>query len=405
MGMVINTNMGSLNSIRLLDQSSRSQATSMERLTSGLRINSSKDDAAGLAVSTGMTSQIRGLDMAVKNSNDGIALAQTMDGASEEIVSMMQRMRELAVQSLNGTYSAENRAQMNTEFDALKTELGRVADTTKFNGLSVLNNEGEVTIQAGWQSDIQDKINIETMDFNTAVKTNKDAVSGFQAAATGAGIDAEGDYLAVNVGATALGQAVSVRLEFGKTYDGVTIDESTTQNDVNKALAYAINNNADLQSQGFIATVVSNKVSLSSVKFDLVAADLAAGTSIATNGSDTTAVAAATAGAVATSKAIEIAGLDTVENATKTIAYLDGTMSIVNDYRAKWGATMNRLDYTVSNLQNISENTSAARSRIQDTDYAREAANLARSQVLQQAGMSMLSQSNANSQNVLSLLR
>ena len=405
MSTVINTNMGSLNAVRLLDQSSRSQATTMERLTSGIRLNSSKDDAAGLAVTTGMTSQIRGLDMAVRNTNDGIALTQTMDGASEEIVSMMQRMRELAVQSLNGTYSAENRAQMNTEFDALKTELGRVADTTKFNGLSVLNNEGEVTIQAGWQSDIQDKINIETMDFNTAVKTNKDAVSGFQAAATGAGIDAEGDYLAVNVGATALGQAVSVRLEFGKTYDGVTIDESTTQNDVNKALAYAINNNADLQSQGFIATVVSNKVSLSSVKFDLVAADLAAGTSIATNGSDTTAVAAATAGAVATSKAIEIAGLDTVENATKTIAYLDGTMSIVNDYRAKWGATMNRLDYTVSNLQNISENTSAARSRIQDTDYAKEAANLARTQVLQQAGMSMLSQANQMTQNALSLLK
>lgn len=266
MAMVINTNVGSLNATRLLDQSSRSQATSMERLTSGVRINNSKDDAAGQSVVTNMTSQVRGLDMAVRNANDGMSLIQTADGAMDEQVNMLQRMRELAIQSMNGTYSTDQKAAMNSEVSQLNSELGRIASTTKFNGIQLLAATS-VAFQVGWETGATNQIKY-------------------------------------------IGSAYA-------SIPGLTIATSATQ----------------------AITLISNRL-----------------------------------------KAIE-------------------------SRRAEWGAVQNRLEYTSANLQNISENISASRSRIQDTDYAKEAANLARSQVLQQAGMSMLSQSNANSQNVLSLLR
>jgi len=273
MSMVINTNVSSLNATRQLDVSSREQSVSMERLTSGLRINSAADDAAGLAVATGMTSQIMGTDMAVRNANDGISMAQTIDGAAEEMGDMMQRQRELAVQSLNGTYSAANRTSMNEEFDALSAELTRISSTTKFNGVSVLDTEVSTNLQVGWEDGTNDSINITTIG---------------------------GSAIASNV--TAL-------------------------------------------------------------------------------------------------------GVDTSANAALAITGLDANLSTLTSARSGVGAVQNRLEHTVANLQNVSENISAARSGIQDADFASESANLARTQVLQQAGMSMLSQANSDSQNVLTLLR
>jgi flagellin len=271
MAMVINTNVGSLNAARLLDQSSRSQATSMERLTSGVRINNSKDDAAGQSVVTNMTSQIKGLDMAVRNANDGMSLIQTADGAMDEQVNMLQRMRELGVQALNGTYNASQKTAMKAEVDQLNLELKRIADTTKFNGEKLLGTGANDKIfQVGWEADANNKI----------------------------------------------------------TYG--------------------------------------------------------AGTAFST---------------------VTVAAFGTSGEITTVIGSISTRLTAIEAKRAEWGAVQNRLEYTTSNLQNVSENISASRSRIQDTDYAKEAANLARSQVLQQAGMSMLSQSNANSQNVLSLLR
>ncbi|MBO1928452.1 flagellin FliC, partial [Thiomicrorhabdus sp. 6S2-11] len=150
MAMVINTNMASLNAVRVLGTTSSEQSTSMERLTSGLRINSSADDAAGLAVTDRMNLQIRGTDQAIRNTNDGISVVQTIDGATEELANMLQRMRELGLQSMNETYSDENRGQMDLEFQQLKTEIDRVAETTKFNGTNVMNVDGGLSIQAGW---------------------------------------------------------------------------------------------------------------------------------------------------------------------------------------------------------------------------------------------------------------
>ncbi|MCF6345038.1 MAG: flagellin FliC [Thiomicrorhabdus sp.] len=273
MAMVINTNVGSLNATRQLDSSSRDLSVSMERLTSGLRINSAADDAAGLAVATNMTTQIMGTDMAVRNANDGISMAQTIDGASEEMTNMMQRQRELAIQSLNGTYTAENRGAMDAEFNALSSEIDRIATTTKFNGVEIMDTATSTNLQVGWEATADDIIQLTTIG----------------------------------------------------------------------------------------------------------------------------------GGAIAT--AVALLGVDSTSNAALAIAGLDTQLSTLSTARSGVGAVQNRLEYTVSNLQNLSENTSAARSGIQDADFAKESANLARDQVLQQAGMSMLSQANQSSQNVLALLR
>ncbi|KUJ71045.1 flagellin [Thiomicrospira sp. WB1] len=275
MAMVINTNMAALNANRILDKTSVEQSTAMERLTSGQRINSAADDAAGLAVATGMTSQIRGTEQAIRNANDGMAMIQTVDGATEEVVGMMQRMRELAVQSMNGTYNAENRTQMDEEFTQLQNEIDRIAKTTKFNETSLMNgSNAAISLHVGWE--------------------------------TGA----------------------------------------------------------------------DNKITVSLEGFSL--------------------------GSLNTSTAVAI---DDAGSASNAITQIDADLSNINTFRAKWGALQNRLESTVSNLANVNENMNSARSQIQDADFARESANLARTQVLQQAGMSMLSQANQQSQNVLSLLR
>lgn len=309
--MVINTNMGSENAIRLLSKSSISQATSMERLTSGQRINHAKDDAAGQSIVTGMTSQVRGTEQAIRNANDGMALIQTADGASDEIVNILQRQRELALQSMNGTYNAENRSQMNTEFKQLTTEINRVAATTKFNELPIMANMG-------------------AKGSMLSVATSQRIMQvGWEVANAGSGRDkivfSSGNFWTGVSGATGIfGQATMTNANGSKKL-------------VNSAYSKA--------------------------------------------------------------------SIGTVAAASQTVMKIDSALSNIGTQRAKWGAIQNRLEYTTSNLSNVNENIIAARSRIQDTDYARESANLARTQVLQQAGMSMLTQANQNSQNVMSLLK
>ena len=311
MAMVINTNIGSENAIRLLDKSGRSQATSMERLTSGKSINHAKDNAAGLAIATGMTAQARGTDQAVRNANDAMSLIQTADGASEEIVNMLQRQRELAVQSLNGTYNAENRSQMDTEFQQLTTEINRVAGTTKFNEVNVmarLSTKG---------------------NFLSTATSNRVMQVGWEVGAAGSGRD-------------------KITVSMGNFWTGAS-------------------GNGAIFGQATITNANGSKAVVNS--------------------------------------AYSKASIGTTTAASQAVMKIDSALSNIGTLRAKWGATQNRLEYTVSNLNNVNENIMAARSRIEDTDYARESANLARTQVLQQAGMSMLSQSNQGSQNVLSLLR
>ena len=272
MSMVINTNMGAINANRILDSTTRDQSTAMERLTSGLRINKSADDAAGLAVVTGMTTQIRGTEMAVRNANDGMALIQTMDGAAEEVVNMVQRIRELAVLAMNDTYSDDNRTQMNTEVTELKNEITRVANTTKFNETALMNDDTTLSMHVGWEQGANNKVHVSTVNFT---------------------------------------------------------------------------------------------------QFKLVTG----------------------------------AAVDSAANASKAVSMATAMLTSLQNTRAKWGALQNRLEYTVSNLLNVNENIQAARSQVWDANFAEESAKLARTQVLQQAGMAMLGQANQNSQNVMSLLR
>ena len=275
---VINTNIMSLNSQRVLMNSQATMATSLQRLSSGLRINSAKDDAAGLAIAERFSAQISGLTQANRNANDGISMLQTAEGGLDEVGNMLQRMRELAVQAKNGTVSTADRASLNNEVKELKAEIGRIFKTTEFNGTSLLQSANSIAMQVGFKNGA-----------DHAIK-----VSIFSMAGTGSGI---GSALA----ATAL--------------------------------------------------------------------------------------------------------VSTATKAGSMIGILDNAINKVSEIRANFGAKQNRLEATVRNNANIIENQSAARSRIQDTDFAAETANLTRTQILQQAGTAMLAQANAMPQNVLSLLR
>ena len=274
MAMSINTNVISLNSQRSLNSTQSSLGTAMERLSSGLRVNNSKDDAAGLAIASRMESQVRGQNVAIRNANDAISLAQTAEGSIGKITDMLQRMRELAVQSANATNSTADRGNLDKEFQQLNSEISRTISSTRFNGLAVLAGDaGAKSFQVG-------ELNTDRVDLTTT----------------------------------------------------------------------------DLSANSTIT--------------DVGGADITSAT-----------------------------------NASSAIAALDDALSTVNVERANYGAYQNRFENIISTLQVSSNNTSAARGRIIDADFATETANLSRAQILQQAGTAMVAQANQMPQQVLSLLR
>jgi flagellin len=279
MSMSVNTNLFSLNAQRNLSKSQSSLATSMQRLSSGLRINSAADDAAGLAISQRMSAQVRGANVAIRNANDGISLAQTADGALASVGDSLQRMRELAVQALNSTNSGSDKDSLNQEFQQLGAEIGRVIAGTSFNGAAILGaSAGALTFQVGANTTANDSITVTTTNMVT-----------------------DASITAVT---------------------GSTIDSTTTT--------------------ALLNTVVNN---------------------------------------------------------------IDAAINDVNSKRATFGATQNRFNAVVSNLQSSVENQSAAASRITDADFASETANMSRAQILQQAGTAMVAQANQLPQSVLKLLQ
>ena len=290
---VVNTNVNASIAQNALVKNERNMNTAMERLSTGQRINSSKDDAAGLAISSRMTSQIRGLEAGVRNANDAISMLQTGDGALVEVTNMLQRMRELAIQASNGTTASADRDYLNSEYQNLASEIDRIADNTQWNGRAILDG--------------------------TANGSEDDSTVAFQ------------------VGANA-GQTISV--DFGD------ITQSAT--------AFAVFDSAN------------------------------AGTAFT--------IAAGTTGSAVTTASAAITGID-------------AAITAVNNQRATFGAAVNQLTYAVDNLSNVKVNAEAARSRILDTDYAIETSELARTQIIQQAGTAMLAQANQMPQTVLSLLR
>ena len=362
---VINTNLASLNAQRQLHSTSGQLATSLQRLSSGLRINSAKDDAAGLSIAERMTTQVRGLNQGIRNLADGVSLSQTAEGGLESIANNLQRVRELAVQSANFTNSAGDRAAIQMEVAQLQEEITRVANQTSFNGTKLLNGSFTVaSFQAG--------ANVgETVE-----------VSGLSDARA----SALGQYTGVEASSAALG----------------TLTTKTIN--VNGAGAQAVtgNNATDLA-----ASV--NKLGISnlhaSVDGTVVRISYSgAGNVVLTDWGATTGAATLTGGTV-TSNTVNALDLSTVAGANKAMLSVDAALSTINGSRARLGAAMNRFDAAISSQRITSEAVTASRSRIEDADFAEETAALTRAQILQQSGMAILSQANALPQNVLSLLR
>ena len=306
---IINTNLLSLNAQRNLAANSSAQAVAINRLSTGMRVNSARDDAAGLAISERMSSQSRGMEIARRNANDAVSLAQTAEGALGSINNMLQRMRELAVQSANTTNSSSDRTALQNEFSQLQAEITRTAQTTRFNGNTVLTQTTQFDFQVGPNVSSNDMISLTAINITDT--------------ATAAGSD-------------------------------------------NGALARAISSAIDISG----ATAGSR----------------------GTNASTATSFGGYSGASMGT-------------GAFGAVEVIDFALAQVNTARSRFGAIQNRFDAVLNNLNVSIENQAAARSRIVDTDYARETAALARAQVLQQAGIAMLSQANASPNQVLSLLR
>lgn len=382
MAAIINTNVISMNAQRNLNGSQNALATTLQRLSSGLRINGAKDDAAGLAISERMTSQIRGFNQAIRNANDAISMSQTAEGALGEIGNNLQRIRELAVQSRNASNSASDRTALNNEVQQLKSEIDRVASTTTFNGIKLLDGTFagqpfQVGANVGETINISSIVNAQSSSLGT---TTTYASTAAGAAITGWTAITAGDLTinGISVGAVAAGT------------------DATTQGD---NIAAAIN--AIKSATGVSATNAAGTLTLTGTSSAGITIGMS-GTAVAANTGLTAGSATVTATTVSGFGSLKI---DTTANADTAIASMDSALSSLNAARADLGAYQNRFSSAVSNLQTASENLSASRSRIMDADFAAETAALSRNQVLQQAGTAMLAQANAMPQSVLTLLR
>lgn len=380
----INTNVMSMNAQRNLSSSQGALATSMQRLSSGLRVNSAKDDAAGLAISERMNAQVRGMNVAARNANDGISLAQTAEGALGKVGDMLQRVRELAVQSANGTNSASDRDSLQAEAKQLKSEIDRVANQTSFNGTKLLDGGfTSVAFQVG--ANQGETISIDSIaDTNIAVLGTYQSteVTGVAATAFTATTDdiAAGDLKinGVDIGAiTAAGAAPAQGTAVAAAINLLTSETGVTATADAAGLVTLSNLNGD----------------------DIVVAQASTATTARTG------LTAATTTASVDNTGFADLDISTVEGANKAILAMDAALTAVNESRGKLGAVQSRFENAIANINVTSENLSAARGRIVDTDFAKETASLSRAQILQQAGTAMVAQANQAPQGVLSLLR
>jgi flagellin len=390
---VINTNTNALVAQAALQTNARSLNTSMEQLSTGKRINSAKDDAAGFAISSKMTTQIRGLDQAVRNANDGISLLQTADGAMTEVTNMMQRMRELGVQSANDSNTGENREYLDLEFQQLKSEIDRIVKNTQWNGVNVLDKSfdnnttaGKFVFQVGANAGQTIDHTIDVFSLGNPDGDTTTKVVAEVTAATASTIEVS----TLTVGGTyAAGDVISVNLNQNTFQYTVTTADAASSSALSTNLATALNTRFD---DGYAITQSGAGV----IKFTL---DSSAGT---TTGNSFTLSASNSDGEW---DDLETLKVDTQSNSNTAIEKLDVSITKVNKARAEIGAVINRLTYAVDNLTNVSANATASRSRIEDTDYAKATTNLARSQIIQQAATAMLAQANQQPQSVLSLLK
>lgn len=415
MAQVINTNSLSLLTQNNLNKSQSALGSAIERLSSGLRINSAKDDAAGQAIANRFTANIKGLTQASRNANDGISVAQTTEGALSEINNNLQRVRELSVQAANGSNSDSDLSSIQDEINQRLEEINRVSQQTDFNGKKVLNQDGQLTIQVGAKDgetitiDLK-KINSETLKLNdldvtkiattvtNGTKANiqvtpatADITDSTGTITTGTSLvkDTNGKYF-VKTGTGADDYfAATLDNKTGKvTFDSTAANKVT----VTGAVAATVGRDLTLDTQALKAagdSLISYKDS-GETKYAIKEA----------NGDYKDAVINATSGAVTK-------GTNTVnpDISLDPLKKIDDALSDVDKFRSSLGAVQNRFESAVTNLGNTVNNLSSARSRIEDSDYATEVSNMSRAQILQQAGTSVLAQANQTTQNVLSLLR
>lgn len=379
MSSVINTNVMSLVAQQNLSSSQNSLSTSMARLSSGMRINSAKDDAAGLGISQRMTAQINGLDQAARNANDGISLTQTAEGALQQVTTNLQRIRELAVQSANGSNSSVDRSSLNAEAQQLMAENNRIAQQQQYNGVNLLdgsfsNQSFQVGANAGQVITVGAIVNANASALGTYTSAS---VTG--AAATTFTAVTAGDLQINGVSVGGIGAASSATQRASQIRDAINSVADQTG-------VYAINDTG--------TTVTLNSSGNSGITVAL------AGTATAA----TTGLAAATT-AASTQTGYATLDLSTSAGATLALTQMDAALNDVNTARGNLGAYQSRFDSVISNLQTTSTNLSAARSRITDADFAKETANMTRAQILQQAGTAMVAQANSAPQGVLKLLQ
>jgi len=388
---VINTNVKSLISQNALMKNNRSLSAAMEQLSTGKRINSAKDDAAGLAISSRMTAQIRGLDQSVRNGNDAISMLQTAEGALIEVTNMLQRMRELSVQAANDTYAPADRGYLDLEFQQLKDEVYRVSRATQWNGMNILDGSfvgdqgtaGKFAFQVGASQgqvithtlgDIGFRDSRMTIAPQTQGDTESNPVIAQVTRLTINGEYQTDDELTVTINDTPV------------TY---TVLAGDTADDIANGLKAAIGAEAALAD--FTLTIDKNVVTIQG-KDDGSSFEMSA-----TSVLDTT-----DAGELSNIRELNI--LNTPQS-SGAIKQLDIAVNKVNSSRADIGAMINRLTYAVDNLANVSQYTSGSRSTIQDADYAKASSELARTQIIQQAATAVLAQANTEPQSVLKLLQ
>ncbi len=428
---VINTNVNSLVSQAALHRNERSLSSAMQQLSTGSRINSAKDDAAGLAISSRMTAQVKGLNQAVRNANDGISMLQTAEGATVEMTNMLQRMRELAVQARNDTNTASDRSYLNLEYQQLSKEISRTASTAEWNGMSLMNNSANlgvddgtthartVAFQVGANAGQTISLTMKDFSFNTgtpAVASEKQVNLG--AVDFSGGNGGANFQVTIGTGGTAHDFSVTLGTALAGAPGATTAAEATTLRD---ALRTQINNTVgfegvSVESSGSVISIKDSEGrAITDVKmFESDATTQADGahdvptgsnTDVATGTPASGASVPATGSVFSDSARLNNTDINTTAHADTAIGRLDSAINAINEQRATMGAVMNRLTYAADNLTNIATNTSASRSRILDTDYASATTEMARTQIIQQAATAMLAQANQQPQSVLSLLK
>ncbi|MFT5788875.1 MAG: flagellin [Shewanella sp.] len=393
MAISVNTNVTSMKAQSNLNSAGSNQKISMERLASGMRINSAKDDAAGLQISNRMTSQINGIGVAMRNANDGISIAQTAEGSMQESTNILQRMRDLSLQSANGSNSADDRGAMQKEITSLNAELTRISDTTSFGGQKLLDgNYGTQNFQVG--SNANETISLTLSD----ISADKIGSSG----KTVAGALTAAEITATVTGGTGSGEIEMTYTPSGGSAETLTVDISSVTDADTMAAAINTALGGATTGTGVIASSDGTDVAFGGVgnNGDTL--------TLARKIDDGTVTAPATPLALGAddSKVASVNDIDltTEVGAQSAISVIDDAISQIDSQRADLGAVQNRMNFTINNLSNIQTNVSDARSRIQDVDFAKETAELTKQQILSQTSSAMLAQANQLPQAALSLL-